>query len=89
MKTFGTKDYTRLACLKKLQYAARQLGSDVSAVYYIRNTEQGTHDGFKQLAQLLENNLPRKPTETMKLYIKLNEFKASTSYILIGGGTKL
>jgi len=67
-------DDARLICLKKLEQAAKQLGSDATAVYHSPNTIMDDDKQFELLARLLEKNLPREPSNTMKLYMKLGSF---------------
>ena len=72
--TYGMKivtnapDDARLLCLKKLEQAARMLGSDVAAVYHI---DDNVDEQLEHLSQLLERALPGEPTDFMRLYMKL------------------
>jgi hypothetical protein len=69
-------DDPRLACLKKLEQAAKQLGSDTTAVYQLQMSEV-TEDGeFNVLAEMLAKALPKEPTQLMKLYAKLGQLIA-------------
>ena len=52
--------------LKKLEQAAKQLGSEVKAVYYSKDYES-------ELAPKLEESLPKEPSEFMKLYMRLGQ----------------
>jgi Protein of unknown function (DUF4238) len=75
MKVFEMLDDPRLACFKKLEQAAKQLGSDVAAKYLV--VEKEKQEKFEQLTQLLEDNLPSEPTDWMKIYLKLGEFSVT------------
>lgn len=66
-------DDPRLVCLKKLEQAAKQLGSNATAVYQVEKSEVNEGDVFDTLGQMLSRNLPKEPTETMRLYMKLGQ----------------
>jgi hypothetical protein len=69
-------DDPRLACLKKLEQAAKQLGSDTTAVYQLQMSEVTEEDEFNVLAESLAKALPKEPTQFMKLYTKLGQLIA-------------
>jgi len=62
-----------LVCLKKLEQAVKQLGSDTTAVYQIQRSKISDGDTFEDLGQMLAKDLPEEPTEFMKLYAKLGK----------------
>jgi hypothetical protein len=63
----------KLAYLKKLEQAVKQLGSDTTAVYRMQRSKISDSDKFETLGQMLANHLPEEPTEFMKLYAKLGK----------------
>ena len=63
----------KLVCLKKLEQAAKQLGSDTTAVYQMQPSKICVGDEFETLGQMLAKDLPKEPTEFMKLYAKLGK----------------
>ena len=69
---FETLDDPRLVCYKKLEQAAKQLGSDIAAKCLV--IEEEKQEKLEQLIQSLENNMPSEPTDMMKTYMKLGEF---------------
>lgn len=69
----GGPDDLRLRLLKKLEQLVKQMGSDVTAVYRT-GTQENREEHEEILARILEENLPKEPTEFMQLYIKLGEF---------------
>jgi hypothetical protein len=73
-KTVGAgQDDLRLVCLKKLEQAAKQLGSDTTAVYRLQTWKTREEDEFSVLAQMLVKGLPKEPSPFMKLYTKLGQ----------------
>jgi hypothetical protein len=76
-KTVGAgPDGPRLACLKKLEQVAKQLGSDTTAVYQSQVLEVTEEDEFNALAEMLAKGLPKEPSQFMKLYAKLGQLIA-------------
>lgn len=74
-KTFGdAPNDPRLVCLKKLEQAAKQLGSNTTAVYQLRTSEVNEKDEFEALGQMLSRSLPQEPTKAMRFYMKLGQF---------------
>lgn len=76
----------RLMCLKKLEQAARQMGSDTKAVYQVQPVKRpkvSEEDAFETLGQILIENLPEEPSESMKLYMKLGELIADVLGCLV------
>lgn len=77
LKTVGDQpDDKRLICLKKLEQAARQLGS--AGVYRFQGLElqvQGLElqedEKFAMLGQMLQEHSPKEPTDFMKSYMNL------------------
>lgn len=69
-------DDKRLICLKKLENAARQLGSETTAVYCVQNLELHEDEKFAMLGQMLQEYCPKKPTEPMKSYMNLGQLNA-------------
>lgn len=67
----GEPDDPRLALLKKLEQALRQLGSDTTAVYHVQKSELRGQILSRSNTQVPQESLPREPTKTMKLYAKL------------------
>ena len=66
---------SRLACLKKLEQVAKELGSDSTAVYHVVRTEQEGNRKLESLSQQLDEHLSNvEPSDTMKLYMKLGQF---------------
>jgi hypothetical protein len=61
----------KLVCLKKLEQAVKQLGSDTTAVYRTHWSEVSDDDTLEALGQMLAKSLPKEPSEFMKLYMKL------------------
>jgi hypothetical protein len=62
-----------LICLKKLEQAVKQLGSDTTAVYQMQPSRISDGDEFETLGQMLAKDLPKEPTEFMKLHAKLGK----------------
>jgi hypothetical protein len=69
----STPDDPRKIFLGKLETAARQMGSDVTATYVTQRFEINEEREAEELGVILEKNLPKEPTELMQLYIKLGE----------------
>ena len=69
-------DDPRLACLKKLEQAAKQLGSDTTAVYRLQISEVTEEYEFTVLAKRLAKALPKERTQFMKVYTKLGQLIA-------------
>jgi Protein of unknown function (DUF4238) len=70
-----TPDDPRLACVKKLEQAAREMGSDVTAVYKLWDkpiSEDERKRRLEALNQVIQENIPT-DTEFMKLYSKLGK----------------
>ena len=59
--------------MKKLEQAAKQLGSDTGAIYRVLPSKIGEDDELEILAQMLEKCLPKEPTKSMQLYMKLGK----------------
>jgi len=75
----GTADDPRLRHLKKLEHLVNEIGSNITAVYNTKNQEQVNQEQYIEeheeiWGQIFEENLPKEPTETMQLYIKLGRF---------------
>ena len=68
-----TPDDLRLAFLKKLEQVVKQLGSGTSLIYQVRRSWMKEEEMFEKLGQKVAKALPKEPTETMKLYIKLGQ----------------
>ena len=66
-------DDPRLACLKKLEQAAKQLGSDATVVYQSQVSEVSEEDEFNVLGEMLAKGLPKEPSQFMKLYTNLGQ----------------
>jgi hypothetical protein len=66
-------DDPRKIFLEKLEEAAKQMGSDVTATYQTQRIELSDEKKFEEWGEIFEKNLPKKPTESMQLYIKLGE----------------
>jgi hypothetical protein len=63
-----------LICLKKLEQAVKQLGSDTTAVYHqMQPSKISDGDEFETLGQMLAKDFPKEPTTFMKLYAKLGK----------------
>ena len=62
-----------LVCLRKLEQAAKLLGSNVIAVYHLESSEVTKEEKFEILGQMLSKNLPEEPTEHLRLYMKLGQ----------------
>lgn len=62
-----------LMCLRKLEQAAKLLGSNVTAVYHPGSSEVTEEEKFEILDQMLSKNLPEEPTEHLRLYMKLGQ----------------
>ena len=75
-RIFETPDDVRLVGFKKLEQAAKQLGSDIAASDIAATclVLEEKQEKMEQLTQLLEKNMPNEPTDTMKTYMKLGEF---------------
>jgi hypothetical protein len=74
-----TADDPRLRLLKKLEQLVNKIGSDVTTVYNTMNQQQTNQELHIEeheeiWAQIIEKKLPKEPTETMQLYIKLGRF---------------
>ena len=63
----------KLVCLKKLEQAVKQLGSDTTAVYQMQPSKIRDGDEFETLDQILAKDLPEEATEFVKLYAKLGK----------------
>jgi len=64
----------KLVCLKKLEQAVKQLGSDTTAVYHqMQPSKISDGDEFETLGQMLAKDFPKEPTTFMKLYAKLGK----------------
>ena len=61
----------RRVCLRKLEHAAKQLGSNAIAVYQEQLSKVEEFGRFEFLGGLLESRLPKNPSKSMKLYMKL------------------
>jgi hypothetical protein len=69
----GMPDDPRTVFLKKLEEAVKKMGSSVTASYQTRGTEFMEERENGAWGELFEKNLPKEPTEFMKLYINLGE----------------
>ena len=70
--------------LKKLEQAARQLGSNVTLVYSSKISKVNEEDGFKVFGQMLSRSLPEKPSKAMELYMKLGQpMTVVVEYVLL------
>lgn len=75
----GMPGEPRLCLLKKLEHLVNEMGSSVTAVYNLLDEvlakqkweEEGHIEVF---AKLIEESLPKEPTDTMQLYIKLGRY---------------
>lgn len=63
----------RLVCLKKLEQAVKQLGSNITAKYKMQRLKVNEEEEFEILGQMLAKGLPTEPTESMSLYTKLGD----------------
>jgi hypothetical protein len=75
-------DDPRFCLLKKLEQLVREMGSEATAVYNIRdqirtNIEIHEEEHEEILSQIFERYLPKEPTESMQLYAKLGRFTLS------------
>jgi hypothetical protein len=70
---FDVANDPRLVCLKKLEQAATLLGSNTKAVYQVQKARVNEEESLESLGQLLAECLPREPSESMRLYMKLGE----------------
>ncbi|KAH0538534.1 hypothetical protein FGG08_004867 [Glutinoglossum americanum] len=69
----GNADDPRLVCLKKLEQAARQLGSSVAALYQtVEPTRVDEEETFRILGQRLASSMQDRPSDAMGPYIKLD-----------------
>lgn len=66
-------DEPRLACLKKLEQAARQLGSNTTAVYGLFKSKINEENKLEVLGQMLSENFPKELPPTMIPYMKLGQ----------------
>lgn len=57
--------------IKKLEQAVEKLGSVTVAVDKVQNPRSDPEDALDILSEMLEKSLPKEPSETMKLYMKL------------------
>jgi hypothetical protein len=69
----GVSDDPRIVFLMKLEEAVKKMGSSVTACYQIRGTELMEQREMEAWGELFEKNLPKEPTEFMKLYINLGK----------------
>ena len=69
----GVPDDPRIVFLKRLETAVNIMGSNVTASYQTRGTEFMEERENEAWGELFEKNLPKEPTEFMKLYINLGE----------------
>lgn len=67
----GVSDDPRIIFLMKLEEAVKKMGSSVTASYQTRGTELMEQREMEAWGELFEKNLPKEPTEPMKLYINL------------------
>jgi len=63
----------RLVCLKKLEQAAKKLGSNTTAVYQVEKSKVNEEDELEALGQMLAKGAPKEPTKIMKLYMRLGK----------------
>ena len=66
-------DEPRLAWLKKLAQAAKQLGSNTKAVYQLITSEINREKGLEALSQKLSESFPKELPSTMRPYMKLGQ----------------
>ena len=69
----GASEDPRVVFLKKLEEAVKMMGSSVQASYQPRGAEFMVERENEAWGELLEQNLPKDPTEFMKLYMNLGE----------------
>ncbi len=69
----GVADDPRIMFLMKLEEAVKKMGSTVKASYQPRGTELMEQKEMEAEGELFERNLPKEPTEFMKLYINLGK----------------
>jgi hypothetical protein len=69
----GVSDDPRIIFLMKLEEAAKKMGSSVTASYQTGGTERMEEREMEAWGESFEKNLPKEPTEFMKLYINLGE----------------
>jgi hypothetical protein len=62
---------SKLLYLKKLEQAAKQLGSNATATYQVLPVDFTDDAEFEALSHFLEKALPKEPSKFMKLYMKL------------------
>ena len=64
---------SRFVYLKKLEQAAKQLGSNATVVYQSEISKVNEEGILEALGRNLSRNLPKKPNNAMKLYMKLDQ----------------
>jgi hypothetical protein len=80
MKTVtDAPDDARLICSRKLEQVAKELGSDATAVYHIKDTKQVEQEWFELEGQFLEANLRKELPDTMKLGLFNTEIETKHS----------
>lgn len=77
----NTPDEPRLAWLKKLEQAAKQLGSNTKAVYRLFTSEIDQEREIEALGQMLSENFPKELPPAMRPYIKLGQLMNMTKQI--------
>jgi hypothetical protein len=69
----SVSDDSRVIFLMKLEEAAKQMGSSVTASYQTGGAERMEEREMEAWGESFEKNLPKEPTDFMKLYINLGE----------------
>lgn len=73
-KAVGDKpDDKRLICLKKLEQAARHLGSETTAVYFVEKSKVDEDEEFEILGRKLQDSIVKEPDKCMQPYANLGQ----------------
>lgn len=79
----NVEDDPRIVFFKKLEEAVKEMGSSVTATYQPRGTGFMEERENEAWGELFEKNLPKEPSEFMKLYMNLGEQVIVRKHVIV------